>query len=320
MSTAIYPGSFNPWTKGHADILSRALKVFDEVLIVVAINPAKNIDPDFIKWTLNPLVSIYKNVQCISHDGLVSEFKLPIIRGVRSSDWEYEQNLASWNRELGVDTFFLSPTPSLSHINSSALRSLYAAGIDISDYVDSTLVLERWKKAKIPENKLFAGKISIGKSHYLSEQPFTVLDCDDRFWKYFDADGFTDTIGLDFKINICNAIREQNIENFNSLIKTAADFVNWEGIFHPDYSLEASALGVWWEYIPDNILANYQIVELTTSDTQRTKNIENRKLSMDWVHKMDAVYKSPGTVDEQGILLEEKDINDLLKFPFSNLS
>lgn len=135
----IYPGSFNPWTIGHQDIYNRALKLFGSIKIVIAKNPEKEFDYEFVKWTLEPLTS---NLEIVS--GLVAPDCDAIIRGVRSGDWEYEQGLSQWNKILGAETVFLSPDPALSHISSSAVRTLYNHGVSIDKYVGSSAVHKRW--------------------------------------------------------------------------------------------------------------------------------------------------------------------------------
>jgi len=145
-NTAIYPGSFNPWTIGHQDILERSLNIFDKVIVVVAANPDKLINLNKVKWVLAPLEDYFKGkVKVVVHKDLISSFNLPIIRGVRSGDWEYEQNLAMWNKELGVETIFMCPNSSLAHINSSALRVLHSKNIDITPYCGLAEIAKRWK-------------------------------------------------------------------------------------------------------------------------------------------------------------------------------
>ena len=140
----IYPGSFNPWTLGHQSILNRCLELFEEVQITVAMNPDKDVSPGFITWTLKPLES--EQVTVDTCYDLVSQYGLPIVRGVRSGDWEYEQNLAQWNRELGVETLFLCPDPSLAHVNSTAVRTLHHLGQEdkARQFVGNDLIYYRW--------------------------------------------------------------------------------------------------------------------------------------------------------------------------------
>jgi len=134
----IYPGTFNPWTIGHQNVYERACKIFGKVTVVIAINPNKTISPEAIAYTLEPLnmsVEICKDLVALDAD--------IIIRGVRTGDWEYEQELAQWNKILGAETVFLPPEPSISHISSSAIRELIKHGQDVSSYVDKE-VFERW--------------------------------------------------------------------------------------------------------------------------------------------------------------------------------
>lgn len=141
----IYPGSFNPWTIGHQDIYDRAKAIFGEVVVVIAFNPSKNVNCSFIEWTLEPLKM---NVEV--DYGLIAESSDIIIRGVRSGDWEYEQNLAQWNRVIGAETIFLSPSPAVSHINSSAVRLLTVKNPELaSQYFSSGLVYERWTSGEV---------------------------------------------------------------------------------------------------------------------------------------------------------------------------
>lgn len=145
---AVYPGSFNPWHEGHADILSKALKVFDEVIISAGINPEK-VKPDY---DLSELVHcpeyLYKDgasprVSVIHFGGLLADFikglkdgsRLhgrtvqvdAIIRGLRNGhDLQYEMNQQYWNEDLGLDipvVYFICDRK-LSHISSSIIRSL----------------------------------------------------------------------------------------------------------------------------------------------------------------------------------------------------
>ena len=135
----IYPGSFNPWTIGHQNIYERAKKAFGEVVVVLANNPAKNINIEQVRYTLEPL-----NIPVEICDGLIATDADIIVRGVRSGDWEYELNLAQWNKEIGAETVFFAPAPELSHITSSAVRLLYNNGSDVQKYFVNYEVYRRW--------------------------------------------------------------------------------------------------------------------------------------------------------------------------------
>jgi pantetheine-phosphate adenylyltransferase len=144
-TTAIYPGTFDPITNGHADLVARATKLFDKVIIAVAINPGKK--PIF---TLEERVMLaketlaqYQNVEVCGFEGLLvdvaKEQKADVIlRGLRAvSDFEHEFQLASMNRKMqpDVETMFLTPAEQFSYISSSLVREIAALGGDVSEFV-----------------------------------------------------------------------------------------------------------------------------------------------------------------------------------------
>lgn len=146
MKRAVFPGSFNPVTVGHLDLIKRAANLCDELLVAVMINESKK--SSFLTFEdrvelLKEVTSDIKNVKVCSHKGLLADFVKKenidvIIRGVRSvSDYEYEFNMAQTNAVLtnGVDTVFLATSPKYSYISSSMVREVAAFGGDISDFV-----------------------------------------------------------------------------------------------------------------------------------------------------------------------------------------
>lgn len=132
---AIYAGSFNPWHKGHQYVYDEGRKIFDDVLIVKAINP--------IKITLKQFQSdnIPKHVHLPQGQALgvyAAEREIEFfIRGIRNtSDYDYEFKMAVLNKEkFGIQTVFIPCDPKLSHINSSMLRELNSLGIDVREYL-----------------------------------------------------------------------------------------------------------------------------------------------------------------------------------------
>jgi pantetheine-phosphate adenylyltransferase len=145
-SIAIYPGTFDPITNGHVDLINRALDLFDTVIVAVAINPAKN--PLF---TLDERISMISEVflghedriRVESVSGLLVEYAAQqkakaIIRGLRAvSDFDYEFQLALMNRKLerDVDTVFLMPGLRWIFISSSIIKDAARHGGDVSDMV-----------------------------------------------------------------------------------------------------------------------------------------------------------------------------------------
>ncbi|MCI5588450.1 MAG: pantetheine-phosphate adenylyltransferase [Lachnospiraceae bacterium] len=145
MSKAVFPGSFDPVTNGHLDLIKRASKMFDGLVVGVLINSAKK--PLFSieerVEMLEELTSEFGNVTVQSFDGLLVDFvKMTgsdvIVRGLRTSqDFEYELPLAQTNYKLsdGTDTIFLATSPEHSYISSSAVKELLRYNADISNMV-----------------------------------------------------------------------------------------------------------------------------------------------------------------------------------------
>lgn len=147
---AIYPGTFDPITNGHLDLVERAQQIFDEVIIAVSDNPRKN--PLFsIEERLelvNKVVSGIEHVYVESFDDLLVNFvgrknARFVIRGLRAvSDFEYEFQLASANRRLdsNVETIFLTPQESNYFISSSLVREISYYGGDVSSFVSPVVI------------------------------------------------------------------------------------------------------------------------------------------------------------------------------------
>ena len=142
---AIYPGSFDPVTYGHLDLIKRALSIFDELIVVVAVNAAKEtlftVDErlDFMRRA----VKNWRGVKVESLEGLTVEYaeanKAPtLIRGLRAtSDFDYEFQMALTNRRLSkkVDTVFLMPSESHFYLSSRLIKEIATLKGDIRDYV-----------------------------------------------------------------------------------------------------------------------------------------------------------------------------------------
>jgi pantetheine-phosphate adenylyltransferase len=145
MRKVLYPGTFDPVTYGHIDIIHRACDLFDKIVITVAINPTKT--PLFtiqerIEFIIES-VKEYPQVSVDSFDGLVVDHAknigaIGIIRGLRAmSDFEYEFQMALMNRKLAkaINTVFLMPHEKYTYLNSSIIRNLASLNSDVSDFV-----------------------------------------------------------------------------------------------------------------------------------------------------------------------------------------
>ncbi len=147
---ALYPGSFDPITNGHLDVLERASKMFDEVVIAVLKHPEKNSFLPVEKRVelIKEAIKTMENVSVASFDGLTVEFARSIgakflIRGLRTiTDFEYEVQLCQTNQVIApdIDTVFLPTKPKHNFISSSIVRELSNHKTDISKFVPKNVV------------------------------------------------------------------------------------------------------------------------------------------------------------------------------------
>ena len=150
MRIAVYPGSFDPITYGHLEVLKRALNIFDRVIVLVAINR----DKDSSRFSVEDRVAMIREavdderVIVDSHTGLTVEYAKKhgathLIRGLRAvTDFEYEFSLASANDFIdpSIDTVFLMSKAEKSFINSSMIMELYQSGVDVSSLVPPSVI------------------------------------------------------------------------------------------------------------------------------------------------------------------------------------
>ena len=146
MKTAMYPGTFDPITNGHLDIIERAVHLFDQVIVSVALNSDKGKTLFSGKERINFIMQSVLEMSSIkvdSFEGLMVDHAekhsaQAAIRGLRAlSDFEYEFKMALMNRGLNKDvsTVFLMPHAKYTHISSSMVREVASLGGDVSDYV-----------------------------------------------------------------------------------------------------------------------------------------------------------------------------------------
>ncbi len=144
MRTAIFPGTFDPFTIGHDALVHRALLFVDELYIAIGINTEKR-TMFSLDERLQRIATLYKDeprIHVVSYEGLTTDFAQSIgaqfiLRGVRNTiDFEYERNIADINRMLtGIDTLLLIRKPQYAAISSSMVRELAHFGKDISKYL-----------------------------------------------------------------------------------------------------------------------------------------------------------------------------------------
>ncbi len=156
MVTAIYPGTFDPITNGHIDIVERAASMFDKVLVAVADSKSKKTLFSINERVelANHVLSDIKNVEVVSFNSLVTDLARDkkakvIIRGIRAvSDFDYEFQMAGMNRQLlsNIETVFLTPAEKLSFISSSLVREISSFNGDVSQFVHPSVLISLKEK------------------------------------------------------------------------------------------------------------------------------------------------------------------------------
>jgi pantetheine-phosphate adenylyltransferase len=160
MRIAIYPGSFDPLTNGHLDVVQRAAKLFDRVIVAVAKNESKN--PLFTleerEVLVKEAVAHLPNVRTDSFDGLLVEYAAArkarvIVRGLRAvSDFEFEFQLALMNRKLDehIEAIFMMPKDTYTFLSSRIVKEIARLGGDVSSFVPAHVQAALLKKLKQP--------------------------------------------------------------------------------------------------------------------------------------------------------------------------
>jgi len=156
MVNAVYPGTFDPITNGHIDLVKRASKMFDHVVVAVACNTGK--EPLFSRdervTMARGALSDYVNVSVVGFDNLLVDFAHSqnasvILRGLRAvSDFEYEFQLAGMNRNLSsdIETIFLTTAEQYAYLSSSLVKEVARLGGEVTKFVPKQVIAEMKKK------------------------------------------------------------------------------------------------------------------------------------------------------------------------------
>ncbi|ELR71831.1 Phosphopantetheine adenylyltransferase [Fulvivirga imtechensis AK7] len=143
---AIFPGSFDPFTKGHEDIVIRGLKLFDEIIVAIGHNSKKSnryFDVERMAELIDQTFEKYDNISVILYSELTAELAKKhqakyLLRGLRNTtDFEYENSISQVNKHLNEDleSVFLITSPELAAINSTIIREVHRYGGDVSDFL-----------------------------------------------------------------------------------------------------------------------------------------------------------------------------------------
>lgn len=146
---ALFPGSFDPFTRGHEDIVLRGLKIFDEIIIAIGYNSQKkrHFDIEYMLKKIRGCFSDYDNIKVDKYTELTAVYANHLgadylLRGLRNTtDFEYENSIAMVNKDLynGLETVFLITSPKFAFISSSIIREVHIYGGDVSKYIPYSL-------------------------------------------------------------------------------------------------------------------------------------------------------------------------------------
>ena len=159
MKIAVYPGTFDPITNGHVDIIYRSAKLFDKIIVTVAVNTQKTPLFDLAERVemIRQSLGNEEKIEVDQFNGLIAEYLKRVnasamIRGLRAvSDFEYEFQMSLMNRKLNpdVETVFLTPAQEYIHLNSTIVKEVASFGGDVSEYVPDyvkAMLQEKYKK------------------------------------------------------------------------------------------------------------------------------------------------------------------------------
>lgn len=158
MKTAVYPGSFDPITNGHLEMIERASRLFDKIYVLVSINPKKKyiFSNDERREMIEKACEGIKNIEIVFYDSLVVDFAHKvnancIIRGIRNhSDFDSEQQLAYYNNKLdsNIETILLFPTHKNLFVSSTSIKELVKFNQDIAEFVPAIIKQEIEEKIR----------------------------------------------------------------------------------------------------------------------------------------------------------------------------
>ena len=146
---ALFAGSFDPFTRGHEDIVLRGLSIFDEIIVAIGYNSKKTryFDIEFMLEKINDRFAKYDNIKVDKYSELTAEYAHHhgakyLLRGLRNTtDFEYENTIAMVNKDLynGLETVFLITSPKFAFISSTIIREVHSYGGDVSKYIPYSL-------------------------------------------------------------------------------------------------------------------------------------------------------------------------------------
>lgn len=235
MSKAIYAFSGDPITLGHINIIQRAAKIFDHIIVAIGVNPSKNYMFNLEERTqlAKSALQSLKNVQVLSFQGLLVDFAYEmgaqvIVKGVRSgADFDYEQSLHQMgdSQRLNIDTVLFFADPKLAHVSSSAVKQIQQEQGLIHDYVP--LNVKQALEEKMSQQFIVGvtGEIGSGKS-YVCEKFIALAKQRNLEIHHIDMDEITHQILASLSEPVYQQIREKIIDTFGDKVKAEKGFIN----------------------------------------------------------------------------------------------
>lgn len=235
MSKAIYAFSGDPITFGHLNIIQRAAKIFEQVIVAIGVNPSKSYMFNLEERTAMAKTALasLSNVQVVSFQGLLVDFAYEmgaqvIVKGVRSTaDFDYEQSLHQMgdSQKLNIDTVLFFADPKLAHISSSAVKQIQQEQGLIHDYVPLNVKQALEKQMSKQYIVGVTGEIGAGKS-YVCEQLMTLAKQANLPVYHLDMDEITHEILASLSEPVYQQVREAIVKVFGEQIKTDDGFIN----------------------------------------------------------------------------------------------
>ena len=173
----LFAGSFNPYTIGHHSVYENATEILSHSQVIVGViqNPNKTeINPQLLKWRMNPAFHGFMstNVKVVPNQMLAdyaNNIDATLIRSLRNSvDLVQETDLATWNKEYGVDTIFIPSDKELDHVSSSAIREIHSLGKNMNKYFVNETQYKRYVGYK-PKRMIVVGRMGSGKSSFIDD-------------------------------------------------------------------------------------------------------------------------------------------------------
>ena len=302
----MYTGTFNPWHRGHQNIYDQACAIFGKknVHVVVAKNIKKTQNGNNVLGSLNAIIP-KENLHI--NEGLTQRYCTDfgfdiIVRGLRGiEDCHSEFTMADWNDRVKT-VFLYCNDPSLRKLSSSLIRELefHEPGI-ARKHLISDHQYYRWKLKNQRSLKfMFFGKIASGKSFYIRDiirngacYKSDYNDLDKNIWS-----DFSDLEESNYRRILKDCIILNNGPRYESIIKEMSEKIDWRKLLWGTH-IEASALGVWFKYIPANILSEFTLVKVETKkESTRFDRCKKRGLLDHEVVQFDKFYKDSPFYDK----------------------